>query len=89
MLAGNVNEDSACQLRSKTSYKWIIALSGSGKNFGGEVGQNIVGSSKDRRASSWKRFWSETLAKHGKFDKERCYNARPGTHSSYIVGGHL
>lgn len=47
LLAGNVNEDLACQLPSKTSYKWIIALSGSVKNFGGEEVQNVVGSSKD------------------------------------------
>ena len=89
LLAANVNKDSDSQLLSKTSRKWIIALSGSVKNFGGEQVHNVVGSSKDRRVSSWKRFWKETLQKHGKSDQEQCYIQRPGTHSSFIVGGHL
>ena len=73
LIAGNINEDSDCQLQSKTSYKWIIALSGFVQSFGGEKVHNVVGSSKDRRVNSWKRFWRETLARHGKSDKERCY----------------
>ena len=89
LIAGNIDANPDCQLMSTPSYKWIIALSGSVKNFGGEEVHNVVGSSKDRRVSSWKRFWRETLSKHGMSDQEKCYIDRPGRHSSYIVGGHL